>query len=307
MEIGWPYRRCILCCRELADDVPFSRAHLVPDSIGGFAWAWTKCKECNEQVGTSIEAAAVNDDSIIFSVNQLRDQLPALARRFDERTRWFAQTDDGPIEARLRDGAYQLLTTKDEDGTRRQSTEDARSGLGKRLRRKGRTEDEIEAALSLFDSAEAGVPVHIQGETFVHGETDVAFDLPFTGTPVADAFPSLIAFHFLAFALGEQIYDPRLDGLREAIKAGEPQSPWHVAEGGIARKYEAVHLVGLAQCKPHVVVRVQLFGWSVWRVHFPKLSIEGEPRGLYFDLQAETVTLAAPRVSRRLDVPPSPE
>lgn len=66
MELIWPYRRCILCCRELAPDVPFSRAHLIPDSIGGFAWAWTKCKDCNEAMGSSVEYAVVRDDSIIF-------------------------------------------------------------------------------------------------------------------------------------------------------------------------------------------------------------------------------------------------
>jgi hypothetical protein len=93
--------------------VPFSRAHLIPDSIGGFAWAWTKCKECNESVGSSIEHAVVNDDSIRFSIDVLWGQLPALAKKFDERTRWIARTKHGPIEARFRKGAFEILTTKE--------------------------------------------------------------------------------------------------------------------------------------------------------------------------------------------------
>jgi hypothetical protein len=303
MDLGWPFRRCILCCRDLSEDVPFSRAHVIPDSIGGFAWAWTKCKECNEEVGSSVEAAVVRDDSIVFSVNALRDDLPDLASKFDERTQWVAQTHHGPIEARLRDGAFQLLTTKDKDGARRQSSANARRGLETRMRREGRTDGEIDAALALFDQAEKGVPFEISGETFVHAEMPDTFGLPFDGRPVSDAFPSLIAFHFLALALGEQAYDPRLNAMRAAVRAGESRSAWHVAESGIERKYEPVHLVGFAQCRPHAVVRVQLFGWNVWRVHFPRIVLGDEPIGLRFDLKRKTIALARPRLTSPLVVP----
>jgi hypothetical protein len=305
MELVWPHRRCILCLREHdVDDVPFSQAHLIPESIGGFAWAWTKCKECNEQVGHSIESAVVNDDSIRISVDNLRSQLPDLARKFDERTRWIADTANGLIEARWRDGAFELLTTKDEDsGARRQSKAHARAGLVRRLRRKRRTDHEIEASLAIFDSAEPGVLFDIHGETFEHGSVESEFRPPFDGTPVSDAFPSLIAFHFLAFNLGEQVYDTRLNPLREAIRCGEPQSDWHAAESGLERRYVPEHLVGFAQCEPHVVVRVQLFGWSVWRVHFPSLASRSEPTGLWFDLQRKTIALARPRLSRPLTSP----
>jgi hypothetical protein len=303
MELGWPHRRCILCCRQLAPDVPFSRAHLIPESIGGFVWAWTKCKECNERAGTSIEAAVVQDDSIIYSVHALRELLPDLAQRFDDRTRWVAHTEHGPIEARLRGGAFQLLTTKDQDGSRRQSTADARKGLETRLRRENRTDEEIEAALLLFDCAQKGMAVEIHGETFVHGETTTDFGLPFDGTQVSEAFPSLIAFHFLTLMLGAQAYDPRLNALRTAIKSGEARSAWHVAERFIERKYEPLHLVGFAQCEPHLVVRVQLFGWNVWRVHFPTIASRAEPIGICLDLRTETLALARPRITRSLDLP----
>ncbi len=300
MELYWPHRRCILCCRELAPDIPFSRAHLIPHSIGGFAWAWTKCKECNEAMGSSVENAVVRDDSIIFSVNQLRDVLPELARRFDERTRWVGETEHGPIEARFRDGAFELLTTADEDGSRRSSTEDARAGLEKRLRRQGASDADIDEALTLFDSAQVGEPFEIHGQTYVHGAGPAEFNLPFDGIPVSDALPSLIAFHLLALALGEQVYDPQLDELHDAILNGEARSDWHVAEGGIERKYEPVHLVGFAQHEPHTVVRVQLFGWNVWRVHFPRIASKAEPVGLRFDLKTETVAPARPRLKAPL-------
>jgi hypothetical protein len=303
VDLGWRFRRCILCRRDFdAELVPFSRSHLIPDSIGGFAWAWTKCKECNERVGSSIEAAVVKDDSIVASVDALRAQLPDLARKFDERTRWIADTPNGLIEARWRDGAFELLTTKDADAVR-QPVEDARAALEKRLRREGRSDGEIDAALAVFDSAELGVPFEVHGTTFEHGRVDSDFRLPFNGTPVSDAFPSLIAFHFLALALGEQTYDPALDPLRDAIREGRPRSSWHVAESGIERNYVPTHLVGFAQCEPHVVVRVQLFGWNVWRVHFPRIASRSEPVGLRFDLQNRTIAQAKPISTRSLEVP----
>jgi hypothetical protein len=129
------------------------------------------------------------------------------------------------------------------------------------------------------------------------------FGLPFDGRPVSAAFPSLIAFHFLALALGEQAYDPRLNEMRAAVRAGESRSAWHVAESGIERKYEPVHLVGFAQCRPHAVVRVQLFGWNVWRVHFPRIVLGDEPIGLRFDLKRKTIALAKPRLTKPLVVP----
>jgi HNH endonuclease len=306
MELVWPHRRCILCCREHdIDRVPFSQAHLIPESIGGFAWAWTKCKECNEQVGHSIESAVVKDDGVRIAIDNLRSQLPELARKFDRRTRWIADTANGLIEARWREGAFDLLTAKDEEsGARRQSKERARAGLAKRLQREQRGDAEIEAALALFDAAESGVPFDIYGETFEHGTVGSGFRLPLDGAPVSDAFPSLIAFHFLALSLGESVYDARLNTLRKAIRQGEPQSDWHVAESGFERRYVPEHLVGFAQCEPHVVVRVQLFGWSVWRVHFPRLASRSEPIGLRFDLQRKTIALGRPRLIRPLASPP---
>jgi hypothetical protein len=70
--------------------------------------------------------------------------------------------------------------------------------------------------------------------------------------PVSDAFPSLIAFHFLGLGLGQQIYDSSLNKLRAAIRDFEPRSAWHAAAGGIDRVvgYQPWHLVGFAQCGP---------------------------------------------------------
>lgn len=105
---------------------------------------------------------------------------------------------------------FNAIATKDEDGARRQSSADARQGLETRLRREDRTDDEIDAALALFDRAEKGVPFEIGGETFVHGEMRDTFGLPFDGRPVPDAFPSLISTSMPRSRVSAKKRDPTL-------------------------------------------------------------------------------------------------
>jgi hypothetical protein len=54
---------------------------------------------------------------------------------------------------------------------------------------------------------------------------------------------------------------------------------------------------------PDSVVRVQLFGWNVWRVHFPRIVLGDGPIGLRFDLKTKTIALARPRLTKPLVVP----
>jgi hypothetical protein len=302
VDLGWPHRRCIFCLREPSEAVPFSRAHLVPDSIGGFVWAWTKCKECNEQTGATIEAGIVNDDSIQLAVAALAAQLPELAEKFSSQTGYVAKTPQGLIRARRRGDEYELLTTKSDDGSLIASREDARAAVEKRLQREGRKAAEIAAGLARFDEAADGIPVRIGDSTITHGALQ-AFDAALTGKPVSEAFPSLIAFHFLALSLGPSIYDEQLNPLRRAIREGSGRSDWHVAERWLERRYVPEHLVGFAQTEPYLVVRVQLFGWNVWRVHFPRISSPSEPHGYLLDLVSRQIVAARPRRTQAIQLP----
>lgn len=304
MDLGWPHRRCILCLREPSADVPFSRAHLIPEAVGGFAWAWTKCKDCNDRAGHQIEAPLVKDDSIVFAVSALARELPELAREFAERQTLIAKTPSGLIRARQRGDDVEILTTRNDDGSLTQSRERAWETLETRLRREGKSADELAAAKQLFDEAVEGVPVQIGDNHVVHGKVE-QFGPAFDGAPVSDAFPALVAFHFLALAMGPNVYDERLNALRDAVRAGEPQSDWYSTEGLIDRGgYRTEHLVGLSQTSPYVVVRVQLFGWSVWRVHFPRIASTSEPHGILFDLKEQRLVLAAPDRPTSFAVPP---
>jgi hypothetical protein len=85
MELSWAYRRCILCLRE---DVTLTRAHLVPEALGGFVWARTFCPECNNGIGSRIEAGVKHDPTIRYAIEEaLAQELPDLARTFAEASR----------------------------------------------------------------------------------------------------------------------------------------------------------------------------------------------------------------------------
>jgi hypothetical protein len=156
----------------------------------------------------------------------------------------------------------------------------------------------------LFDKAVEGVPVQIGSDRVVHSSVE-GFTAAFDGAPVSDAFPALVAFHFLGLAMGPNVYDPRLNGLRQAIRAGDASSDWYAAEGLIDRGgYKPQHLVGLSQTKPYVVMRLQLFGWNVWRVHFPRIASASDPHVILFDLRARRILLASPNRPTSFAAPP---
>lgn len=248
------------------------------------------CKRCNETTGSEIEAGARRDDSIRFAIDALRDELPRLA----EGGHYEARTPNGAVvRATLRRGKH-LVRPSREGNSLIQSTDDARATIERSLRKRGTSGDQLRETLALVENAEAGVPIQAtDGLTVVHGQVE-KFHLTLKGTRVSEAFPALVGFHALALALGGTIYAETLNGLREAVRVGLPSSEWHTTERllSAAREYRPVHLVGLSQGEPHVVIQVRLFWMLVWRVHFLRAATSATPQALALDLVAQTAHAA---------------
>jgi hypothetical protein len=118
--------------------------------------------------------------------------------------------------------------------------------------------------------AEIGIPTQVSDDlTIVHGQVP-EFRPAFAGEHVSDAFPTLVAFHFLALRLGELAYSETRNDLRGAIGSGQAASPWHRTERllSASRQYRPIHLVGFDQGTPHLIIQVRLFSMLVWQVHF---------------------------------------
>lgn len=282
-----------------------ARSHLIPESVGGFLWAWTQCEKCNNDLGSEVEAGIKKDDAIRYAIEvALAGDLPEIGRTFAEGQTYVKRTGHGLVRAKFEEGGFRIGTTKGDDGSLIQSTKQARRSIETMLRREKVPESKIARVLGQFDAAPLGAVTPVTETLAVrHGSVE-GFDLPFDGWPVSDAFPSAIAFHLLALRFGRGIYHESLHGLRDAIRSGAARSTWHVAESGRANGYAPFHLVGIAQTTPHIVVRVQVFGDIVWRVHFKLAASIIKPEGIYFDLKTKTLRPAEPRpTSKPLEIP----
>lgn len=284
-----------------------TRSHVVPQTLGGFVWAWTHCAECNNDLGSRVESGVKDDDSIRYALEHaLATVIPSVAQRFAEGQSYVARTDTGSIPARVRGGEFELGTVKLEDGSLVQDQERAKRTIEMMLLRQGSTDAERAAALDRFDAAAPGEVTPLTDTLSVrHGPIE-RVDLPFDGELVTDLFPVALAFHFLAFVLGDLIYDDRLDATRDLLRrGGEPQSASLAIERLLDRStgYVPQHILGVSQALPHLVLRVQIFGPLVWRVHllgFGSRTIQ--PVGVMLDVQKHEVVPAAPR--RVVPIPP---
>ena len=270
MEWPWPEPRCILC---LCEEERLSRAHLFPESIGGFLWSRTHCRDCNSFLGHAVEGAIKDDPSFRHAIEHgLRATLPDLADAFSERQSYIARAEDDTLLRSIRrEGEHRILATA-EDGMLTQSREDARHGVEGRLRKHDLGETEISDALQRFDRAAEGETVEIApGLSIRHGSVE-EWDLPFDGEPVSDLLPVVIAFHFLGLRIRRAIYSDIFGPLRDEIRVGVPEPRQFIVESGLSRRgYTGTHIVGVEQTMPHVVIRVQFFGELFYRVHLPKL------------------------------------
>lgn len=297
MELPWAPRRCILCLR---DDVEMSRSHLVPQSLGGFVWARTHCTDCNSLVGSAIESAVKQDDSIRHALErELAGVIPDIARRFADGQSYLAQSDAGNLKASFRDGGFELGTTKIDDSLV-QDRERARKSVATMLERAGKSPPEIHDALARFDAVEPGQLTQIADGLAVRHGTIETFVLPYDGEFVSDYFPLAIAFHLLAFFLGDLIYHESLNPIRTAILEQRDDPEQFIVERLMDRStgYVPMHVLGLSKPAPYLVLRVQLFGPLLWRVHLLRVRADKlRPMGMALDVRERVVIPAAPATS----------
>lgn len=295
MELPWSHRRCILCLR---DDVEMSRSHLVPQSLGGFVWAWTHCAACNNLVDSEIESAVKRDDSIRHALErELADVIPDISKAFAAGQSYLGRSDAGNLKATFREGEFQVGTTKLESSLV-QDREQARRSVATMLQRAGESPLEIDEALARFDAADHEELTQIADGIAVRHGTIETFVLPYDGEFVSDHFPLAIAFHLLAFYLGNLIYDKSLNLIRTAILEQRDDPEQFMVERLMDRStgYVPMHVLGLSKSAPHLVLRVQIFGPLLWHVHLFRVRADKLlPMGMAIDVKERAVIRAAPK------------
>ncbi len=277
-----------------------TKSHLVPQSLGGFVWAWTLCPDCNSSVGSEIEAAVKRDDSIRHALErELVAEIPEIARRFAEGQSYLGRSDTGNLKAHFRDGSFELGTTKIHDSLA-QDQERARQTVETTLSRAGVSHEERRAALKRYDAARPGELTPISdGIAIRHGSVET-FVLPYDGDFVSDHFPLAIAFHLLAFFLGDLIYHEALHPIRAAILEQRDDPEQFAVERLLDRStnYVPMHVLGLSKPAPYLVLRVQLFGPLLWHVHLLRVRADRlTPSGMALNVKDRSVIPAVPQKS----------
>lgn len=251
---------------------------MLPEAIGGRLWAPFLCKDCNSKSGV-IEEKLLGDIVVVNSARAILSQLPRkLALNIYSRTRYFRDDKEhGRLYAKPRrdDGELELRTTN--AGTRRD--EDVRKEIEMKLRSAGLPAEHIQDQLAAYAAAAPGSAFEfLPGET-IQKPID-ASGLPFQRTYDEPLVPTVvplgIAYLFLACCIGDAIYNdvfqPARDALSRAFDGDEEASDgWQIEHLANADRITEP-MLGLAyeEYRGEAVVRVVIFRWLVWRVHFPR-------------------------------------
>ncbi len=147
MNIQWPGDRCILCLRETS----LSKEHIIPDALGGILTCSFLCKDCNSNLGCSVEAEAKTDPSIRIAVSNLQSHIPELADRLMENQDFISHGPGGTERGSVRAGEFRVRSRTKEDGSLVQPTDCARKSVENILRKADTDDDVIRQALRAFD------------------------------------------------------------------------------------------------------------------------------------------------------------
>ncbi len=276
--IPWKGDRCIGCLKKCQ----LTEEHLIPDALGGRLTVKFLCQNCNSLLGSRVEAAVRSDPTFRLLIPKLSNQIPAVAKALSEGQPHVAHSPGGKAKGRIKDGKFQVKSTKEADGSLIQPTPTARRAIDNILRREGYEAPIRARALQIFDEAPDNIRVAVApGHEIVKwGITKLE---PEVGGPLINpVVPLKIAFEFLACHLGTAIYEQTspLDEIR-SILAGADLSPKLVSvERLYAEDAKPFHGLIFEGNDPHAKVQIRLFGQLAFRVHLLRLAVGG-PRFRY--------------------------
>jgi hypothetical protein len=291
MNIPTDFHRCTICLEEK----PLTREHIVPESIGGTLEADLQCERCNSKLGSSVVSQARKDPAIRLAIRSLRDQLPHLYKTMEEGQLYTTVDDDGQTAtAKFRRRRLQTKAQKMEDGSFIFDPKTGQKTIQSMLQNRDLALEQIKTKIDIFKKAPTGQLVSLSaGISAVKREVKSAFP-KFEFGQMDERVPVLIAYNYFCLLLGIQVLDKRLDFIRRRIVANEPSDQLKV-EGLTSREYRPFHQVYSEPNENGILVKISLFGWLVYYVHFRNV-IYGGPYVVYVEDLVEGRSLLASSV-----------
>jgi hypothetical protein len=243
-----------------------------------------------------LELAAKSDPSILLAVQQLKAQIPSLAKNLVESHPHLGHSEAGSARGYIRNGEFRVRSRSLDDGSIIQPTDDASKSVATILKKAGFEQSPIAEAVATLQNAPENLPLEIAPGLIVAKWTVDRVELDLSKSQIMNPLiPVKMAFEFLACHVGEAIYDkgPQLAEIRRAMCTMEFGSKTIMVERLTSNKYQSFHGLCFEGNDPYAIVLIRLFGWLAYRVHFLKLSIGG-PRFVYthyIDTSEERVAL----------------
>ena len=268
MTLPWPDPRCILC---LGADAPLTKAHVIPQAIGGRLAARFLCARCNSTLGGKVEAGLKRDPQVRLAIEALKS-VPAIMKMRDGQL-FVGRARTLHVRAKARGGTYQLLPSPQQDGSLVVDADDARDQIAKTLSRRGATEKQINEAIGAHDAPAEGQRVDVAPGFAIRKGSFAGFDPSLSSPLVPDLCAVSIAYLWAALAVGKAIYGPALDPVRRALRGGDAAASFGVEPLRAACDYEPWHGLVVQRSKPNLVAQIRLFGQIAWLVHFAQVAL----------------------------------
>lgn len=295
MLVPWDDPRCVVCLGTpvAGEEMTVSSdAHVIPESLGGVLSAFCLCKRCNNEMGR-MEAQLARDVSVRRRVNyQLQSRLPEkLVRRILNRLEYFADTEDYGRVIAVLDENGELQPKQSETIKHDRHTLD--QALAE-LARLGASEEEKDDLRERFVDAESGEVIEVRPGYRITRKidwTNVGFRDSINDPLVPHEVPLGIAYLYLALCLGERVYAPALQPVRDALKQAIDGDPSRARELlPLDRRMgadivEPVHLLRAKQTGESATVTFQVWRDICWPVEFPGITLGGEQTLYMIDLE----------------------
>jgi hypothetical protein len=268
-SVPWNDPRCIFCVEEK----PLTKAHLIPEFLGGNLFAYNECKDCNSELGSKVEAAIRKSPQIRFAAINLRDQLPDLEQRINDGQRYIAKQDDGTVVGFARKGKDFRMLNHSEPGNRILDDDSAMKSIRADLIRNGRSPSEADAFVAVLEAAPRGTVIQIDENTAIRRGSISHDKIAYRGDGdlFEDRAAALIAYRFWALMDPQLALQPAFDPLRAWLRGVGPQ-PDFCRVDGKRHEYLPVHVLTMQPSDEGTEIRVYLLGWLV-----PVVTLIGVP------------------------------
>jgi len=270
MKVPLQLDKCIICYERPPD----TWEHVLPESIGGRLQAKILCGKCNSEVGSGIEAIIKSDPSVRLAIEHLKDKLPDLYRKMQQRQSFIGKDFQGrEVKMYSKDDRIRVRAETLDDGSLIQDTDRARGELQRMLEEKGIDEREISRVLGEFDAIPEGQCVELPYGLVV-AKWSIESVQPDLRSPLIDnRVPLLIAYEFLSLLLGPVILSEKLSPIRKGI-LGKQWPPFCNIEYLTTGKYAPEHSLYMKTGAEEAIVFIRLFGWLVYAVHLRVLGFD---------------------------------